>query len=61
MTRGNYGRTDPSEYQLRDMKRRLTKVEKGMDRLISRHERFVAKIRALTAGLGKAVSQSEEE
>ncbi len=28
---GRYGRTDPSAYQLRDMNRRITRLEKKLD------------------------------
>ncbi len=34
-----YGKTDPSVFQLRDMQRRLTRVEKAIDRVIQKAKR----------------------
>ncbi len=56
-----YGNTDPSQYQLRDMQRRITKIEKAFDRLIIRHERFVSKIRAQVPVPAAVAAVSEEE
>ncbi len=58
-----YGRTDPSQYQLRDMQRRITKIEKAFDRLIRRHELFVGKVNGQIRPilLNMAVTLSEEE
>ncbi len=54
-----YGNTDPSAYQLRDMNRRITKVEKGYDRLLARYERFVVKIRATVEAAHAAAPEEE--
>lgn len=39
-----YGNTDPSVFQLRDIKRRMTKLEGAQERLTERYVRFTNKI-----------------
>ncbi len=54
-----YG-NDPSQYQLRDIGRRVTKIEKAFDRLIKRHELFVSKIKKQVASLSAPADLEEE-
>ncbi len=44
-----YGKADPSVYQLRDMNRRITQIEKRLDRQDSSNMRQATAIRGATA------------
>jgi len=46
-----YGKTDPSVYQLRDMNRRITRLEKKVENHILRQGRLNAKIASKMADL----------
>ncbi len=60
-----YGSTDPSVYQLRDLNRRMSRLEKKVDNLILKSGRRAAtvatKLRNIRAALGSSANAADLE
>lgn len=56
-----YGKTDPSVYQLRDMNRRITRIEKKLDNHILKQARLNAKLATKISDISVGSAADEVE
>ncbi len=58
---GKKGPMDPDRYQMVDLKRRLTKLEKAYDRQILRYQRLMERIHAIEVWSSAPYLRDEKE